>query len=196
MNIKMKSTRPYTLGVRAASSQARQRRILEGVIRLLKTRFRSEIRLEDVAAGAEVTVQTVLNLFGSRSALLDQAVAEWLSELRAQRLRAEPGDVEGAIAALVDHYEQFGDLMIRNLAEQADLNLIETGKNGHRQWVQRQFGPYMGSVNDKGRRTLVDQLVCVCDVYTWKLLRRDIGRSRPETEATILSMVKVIVGGA
>jgi hypothetical protein len=62
--------------------------------------------------------------------------------------------------------------------------------------VQRQFGPYMGSVNDKGRRTLVDQLVCVCDVYTWKLLRRDIGRSRPETEATILSMVKVIVGGA
>lgn len=196
MTIKMKSTRPYTLGVRAASSQARQRRILEGVIRLLKTRFRSEIRLEDVAAGAEVTVQTVLNLFGSRSALLDQAVAEWLSELRAQRLRAEPGDVEGAIAALVDHYEQFGDLMIRNLAEQADLNLIETGKNGHRQWVQRQFGPCMGSVNDKERRTLVDQLVCVCDVYTWKLLRRDIGRSRPETEATILSMVKVIVRGA
>ena len=26
------------------------------------------------------------------------------------RLRADPGDVEGAIAALVDHYEQFGDL--------------------------------------------------------------------------------------
>jgi AcrR family transcriptional regulator len=192
----MKLRRPYTLRARAASSQARQARILEAVVELLKTRFRSEIRLEDVAAGAEVTVQTVLNLFGSRSALLDQAMAEWLRDLRAQRLRAEPGDVEGAISALVDHYEQFGDLVIRNLAEQADLDLIETGRAGHRQWVQRQFGAYTGSLADKGRRTLVDQLVCVCDVYTWKLLRRDMGRSRPETEATILSMVKAIIGGA
>jgi len=192
----MKIRRPYNLGARAASSEARQRRILETVVELLKTRFRSEIRLEDVAAGADVTVQTVLNLFGSRSSLLDQAVAEWLGNLRAQRLRADPGDVEGAIAALVDHYEQFGDLVLRNLAEQADLELIETGRGGHRQWVQRQFAPYMGSLSEKARRTLVDKLVCVCDVYTWKLLRRDMGRSRPEAEATILGMVKAIIRGA
>ena len=192
----MKTQRPYNLGARAASSEARQRRILETVVELLKTRFRSEIRLEDVAAGADVTVQTVLNLFGSRSSLLDQAVARWLGNLRAQRLRADPGDVEGAIAALVDHYEQFGDLVLRNLAEQADLELIETGREGHRQWVQRQFAPNMGSLSEKARRTLVDKLVCVCDVYTWKLLRRDMGRSRPETETTILGMVKAIIRGA
>jgi len=192
----MKTRRPYSLGARAASSEARQRRILETVVELLKTRFRSEIRLEDVAAGAGVTVQTVLNLFGSRSSLLDQALAVWLGELRATRLRADPGDVEGAIAALVDHYEQFGDLVLRNLAEQADLEVIATGRAGHRQWVQRQFASHMGSLSEKARRTLVDKLVCVCDVYTWKLLRRDMSRSRPETEATILSMVKAIIGEA
>jgi AcrR family transcriptional regulator len=191
----MKS-RPYTLRARAASSEARQRRILETVVELLKSRFRSEIRLEDVAAGADVTVQTVLNLFGSRAALLDQALAEWLRELRAQRLCAEPGDVKGAIAALIDHYEQFGDLVIRNLAEQADVDLIETGRAGHRQWVQRQFAPYMRPLSEKARRSLIDKLVCVCDVYTWKLLRRDMARSRPETEATIFDMVKAIIGGA
>src|SRR5262245_60693489 len=106
----MKTRRPYSLGARAASSEARQRRILETVVELLKTRFRSEIRLEDVAAGAGVTVQTVLNLFGSRSSLLDQALAVWLGELRATRLRADPGDVEGAIAALADPYGQVGGL--------------------------------------------------------------------------------------
>jgi AcrR family transcriptional regulator len=190
----MKS-RPYIQRARAASSEATQRRILEAVMELLETRFRSEIRLDDVAAGAGVTVQTVLNLFGSRAELLDQAMAEWLRGLRAQRLRAEPGDVAGAITALVDHYEQFGDLMIRNLAEQADLDLIETGRAGHRQWVQRQFARSMEPLGEKNRRNLVDKLVCACDVYTWKLLRRDIGRSRAESEATILSMVKSIVSG-
>jgi len=191
----MKS-RPYIQRVRAASSEATQRRILETVIELLNTRFRSEIRLDDVAAGAGVSVQTVLNLFGNRAALLDQATTEWLRELRGQRLRAEPGDVAGAIVALLDHYEQFGDLMIRNLAEQVELELIETGRAGHRQWVQRQFAPYMGTLTEKARRTLVDKLVCICDVYTWKLLRRDMGRSRPESEAAILDMVKAIIGGA
>lgn len=179
--------------VRAASAEATRRRMLGVVVTLLKSRFRSEIRLEDVAQGAQVTVQTVLNVFGSRSGLLDEALADLLRELRAQRLRAEPGDTGGAIAALVDHYEQFGDLVIRNLAEQADPHLIEAGRAGHRQWVQRQFGPQMAQLDAKRRPSLIDQLVCACDVYTWKLLRRDIGRSRPEAEATIRAMVKAIV---
>ncbi len=181
---------------RAASAETTRRRILDVVVTLLKSRFRSEIRLEDVAQVAEVTVQTVLNVFGSRSALLDMALADLLRELRAQRLRAEPGDTESAIAALVDHYEQFGDLVIRNLAERADPQLIEAGRAGHRQWVQRQFAPQIEPLDAKRRRSLTDQLVCACDVYTWKLLRWDIGRSRPEAEATIRSMVKAILGAA
>ncbi len=188
----MKIARSYTLRARAASAEATRRRILGVVVTLLKTRFRSEIRLQEIAEGAEVTVQTVLNVFGSRSELLDEALADLLRKVKAQRLRAEPGDIEGAIVALVDHYEQFGDLVIRNLAEQADPQLIETGRAGHRQWVQRQFAPQIGRLA-KRRRSLIDELVCACDVYTWKLLRRDIGRSRSGTEATILAMVSAIV---
>jgi hypothetical protein len=59
--------------------------------------------------------------------------------------------------------------------------------------VQRQFAAQIEQIDPERRRSLVDELVCVCDVYTWKLLRRDIGRSRPETETTILSMVAAIV---
>ena len=178
---------------RAASAEATRHRILDTAASLLKSRFRSEIRLEDVAVGAQVTIQTIINVFGGRSALLDQALAELLRDLRSQRLRSNPGDTEGAIAALIEHYEQFGDLVIRNLAENADRELIETGKAGHRQWVQRQFAPYMAKLEAKDRRLLTDQLVCACDVYTWKLLRRDMGRSRPESESTILAIVKAIV---
>jgi hypothetical protein len=195
-HIKMKYVRAYNMRARAASAEATRCRILEVVVCLLKSRFRSEIRLEDVAVGAQVTVQTVINVFGSRSGLLDEALAGLVREVREQRLRAEPGDLEGAIAALIDHYEQFGDLVVRNLAEQADSELIETGQAGHRQWVQRQFAPQLSQLDAKGRRSLIDELVCVCDVYTWKLLRRDMGRSRSETETTILGMANAIVRAA
>jgi len=181
---------------RAASAEATRRRVLDAAVSLLKSRFRSEIRLDDVAAGAQVTVQTIINVFGGRSALLDQALEELLRDLRAQRLHPDPGNIEGAIAALIEHYEQFGDLVIRNLAENADRELIEIGRVGHRQWVQRQFAPQTAKLDAKGRRSLIDQLVCAGDVYAWKLLRRDMGRSRTETESTILATVHAIVGAA
>lgn len=190
----MKLARSYTMRARAAAAEATRRRILEAVVTLLTSRFRSEIRLEDIAEGAQVTVQTIINVFGSRSALLDMAFATLLQEIREQRLRAEPGDLKGAVGALLDHYEQFGDLVVRNLAEQADPELIAVGRAGHRQWVQRQFEAQIARVDPTRRRSLTDELVCVCDVYTWKLLRRDMGRPRPETEKTILSLVNAIVG--
>lgn len=179
---------------RAATVEATRRRILEAARAQLKERFRSEIRLEDVARDASVTVQTVLNTFGSRASLLEEALGELLEELRAQRLQPEPGDDRGAIAALIEHYERFGDWVIRNLAERADPELIELGRKGHREWVFRQFSKALVAVEGRRRQILIDQLVCVCDVYTWKLLRRDMVRSRAQTEATMLDMVGAIIG--
>lgn len=189
----MKVARSYTMRARAASAEATRRRILEVVVALLKTRFRSEIRLVDIATGADVSVQTVLNLYCSRSALLDLALAGLLAELRAQRLRAEPGDTAGGIAALVHHYEHFGDLVVRNLAENADPEMIQIGRTGHRKWIQRQFAPQLKEVHNDSRRSLVDALVCMCDVYTWKLLRRDMLRSRTDVEATLRMMVDALL---
>lgn len=190
----MKAARSYRMRTRAVAAEATRHRILQVVETLLKTRFRSEIRLDDVAAGAQVTVQTIINVFGSRSALLDEAYSNLLRGLRAQRLRPKPGDIRGAISALVEHYEQFGDLVARNLAEQADPELIETGRTGHRKWVQRQFAGCLEATLPKERRSQTDALVCICDVYTWKLLRRDFGRSRAEAEETMLEMVNAMLG--
>lgn len=192
----MKEARPYTMRARATAAEATRQRILESVVTLLKSRFRSEVRLEDVAEGAHVTVQTILNVFGSRSALIETAFAMFLQRLREQRLRAAPGDLEGAVKALVDHYEVFGDLIVRNLVEQSDTEFIVIGRVGHRQWVQRQFAVQIERADRRCRRSLTDALVCVCDVNAWKLLRRDLGRSRPETEKSIVLMARSIANGA
>ena len=40
---------------------------------------------------------------------------------------------------------------------------------------------------------LLDALVIACDVYTWKLLRRDAGRSRLDAEGCVRFIVSRIL---
>ena len=41
-------------------------------------------------------------------------------------------------------------------------------------------------------RALIDSLVAVTDVFVWKLLRLDLGRSRAEVQSLVLSMAEAI----
>jgi AcrR family transcriptional regulator len=196
--INMKISRPYTMRTRADHAETTRRRIIDAAVEQVRTRFRPDIRLEDVARGADVSVQTVLRIFGSRAGLLEQALRQLGREIAAQRGRAEPGDIAGGVSALFDHYEQVGDLVIRNLAGEPAPALqpgLEAGRARHREWVERQFGPQLGLLAHSDREWTVDALVCACDVYTWKLLRRDMGRSRAEAESTMARMVGAILGG-
>jgi AcrR family transcriptional regulator len=180
--------------VRADSANATRERILESAVAELWRRRGSEVRLEDVAARAGVTVQTVLRIFGRRSALLASASTQLRDRILEQRESAAPGDIAGTITALFDHYEDMGDFVIRNLAEEEALpelrEWLEQGRRAHRQSMQRQFAPQLAGRQD---RVLLDALVIACDVYTWKLLRRDAGRTRPDAEACVRFIVSRIL---
>jgi len=63
--------RPYTLGLRLTRSDERRTAILSAAIHRLESGPISGFTLETVAASAEVTRQTVYNLFGTRSGLLE-----------------------------------------------------------------------------------------------------------------------------
>jgi AcrR family transcriptional regulator len=183
---------------RAASAETTRASILQAALVLLRNSFRSDIRLEDIAKNAGVTVQTVLRLYGSRAELLDQAITELLQEIGSQVHTAEPGNVAGSISAIVSHYEEAGDLVIRSLADEAEPGMgqiLAVGRSQHRLWVEEQFAPQIACYRAVERDRLVDSLDCVTDVYIWKKLRRDMGRSRLEAEATMVMMVRVLLGG-
>ena len=182
---------------RATSASATRQRIVDETTALLKAHFRSDIHLDDVARAAQVSVQTILRLFGSRMALLERAGEELGRHISDQRDRAAPGDIDGAIDGLIDHYEEVGDIVIRNLADEADPAVqpgISVGRTRHRQWVEQHFAPQLERYDPPERDMLVDALVCACDVYTWKLLRRDMGRSRRDAELTMARTVKTLLG--
>ncbi|QWF83899.1 TetR/AcrR family transcriptional regulator [Amycolatopsis sp. CA-230715] len=192
----MKSGRTYTQRARAESAEATRRRILLAAVGLLRARLRTDIRLADVAAEAKVSVQTVLRAFGSRDELLEVALTELLAEFGHALDQAEPGDVDGSVTAWFDHYEQVGEIVTRNLADEsapAVARIAAIGRERHRARVLRQLAPQLREVPPSRRARVEDALVCACDVYTWKLLRRDMGRPRPEAEATMALMITGIV---
>lgn len=191
----MKATRAYVMRARAESALGTRQRILEAAVEELWERGLSEVRLEQVAARSEVTVQTVLRLFGSKSDLMESAWVPLRDRIRRQRELAEPGDVEGTISALFDHYEHMGDFVIRNLADEKRLpelrGWLARGRKGHRQSMEHQFAPQLSGLDNK--KLVLDCLVVACDVYTWKLLRRDARRNRKEAEACVRHMVDGIL---
>ena len=43
------------------------------------------------------------------------------------------------------------------------------------------------------RRRRLAQLVSICDVYTWKLLRKDAGLSRRQTELALIELLQPLM---
>lgn len=71
--------------------------------------------------------------------------------------------------------------MIRMLALEervpALATLLANGRAGHRAWVQEAFADQLPPAGDPGRDQAVRLHVVATDIYTWKLLRRDMGLS-------------------
>ena len=78
---------------RAEATAATRERIIDSVTRLFFERASDRFSLEDVAAGADTTVQTVLRHFGSKDRLLRAALDRAMEEVREERMQAPIGDV-------------------------------------------------------------------------------------------------------
>jgi len=151
---------------------------------------RGEMTLQAIADGAGVTVQTVLRHFGSRQGCLDAVRERFMARVDAQRGHTAPGDVDGALTALLTHYEAEGRLVLALLAHEVDdpmaQEAVNTGRDYHRAWVVRCFGPHL----EPSDAVQVDAVVAATDLYVWKLLRLDLGRSPDDVRAVLDRLVR------
>lgn len=186
----MKTNRSYTMTARAESVQATRQRIIEALFELARDRMFPDISLDDVANRAGVSVQTVLRQFGSRAALIDANMEYAIARVRQERA-APAGDVDAAMKALLDHYEDRGNTALVMLAQESSDpqvgRITELGRQMHRDWVKAVFAPLKPDV------ATLDLLVVATDVYTWKLLRHDRRLSRTVTEQRMKSLVLAVV---
>jgi AcrR family transcriptional regulator len=181
---------------RAQASAALRERIIDSTERLFEELASDRFSLEDVAAGAGTTVQTVLRHFGSKDQLLRATMARGMDRVRQARMQAPVGNVSAAVLNLVEHYEGLGDMVLRWLAEE-DRNpfmheVLDHGREFHHEWVAQTFAPQLQRATGAAKRRRVAQLVAITDVYVWKLLRRDLQLSRRQTEAAIIELIEAL----
>lgn len=196
----MKQPRPrtYRMSARADAATATHRAILEAAIRQFGARPWEEVSLADIAGEAGVTVQTVLRRFGSKEGLTQGAVALGVEEVRRARWHSPPGDLPAALHGLVVHYEQWGDRSLRFLSQEDRISAMrqvtDAGRALHHGWVEHVFAPWLSRARVPARKRLRATLIAATDVFTWKILRRDLGFDPRAAELTIRELVEAILG--
>lgn len=195
----MKSgTRTYSMDKRSGAAAETSRRILESTMELYWQMPIENVTLAMIAERSGVAVQTVIRKFGGRDEVFTAAAEMARDQVDAEREVAGGAALEEIVAVLVDHYEAYGDGVMKLLSEENSLpviaEIIAHGRELHRDWCDRVFAAELDSVAGPERRRRRAQLIAICDVYTWKLLRRDNGLSRKETELAIAEMVAALTG--
>jgi AcrR family transcriptional regulator len=197
--------RAYKQVARAKAREQTRETLLRAATEEVEQDSWSQASLESVAGRAGVSKQTALRHFGSKQGLLDAVISRTSSLVVKERNDAPIGDIRGAVASLVRHYERYGDIMVRLLPYRDAVvrvmggesrrnplsRAVDHGHEVHEEWVLRTFEPQLANLDDPCTRDRrLAQLVAICDVYVWKILRRDIGLQRPQVEEAVVEMIE------
>lgn len=192
--MKSKTPRPYRMTARAEAAEQTGERIVDAMLSRFASTPYDRIRLEDIAADAEVTVQTVVRRFGSKHGLLAATVEREFARLAGDRAAAMGDGPESTLHSLVAYYEHHGVLILKLYAEAHQApgvpELAERGRTFHVQWCREAFADALGTGLDKRTRDRrLAQVVAVCDATTWRILRQDGGLSPAQTERALLELL-------
>lgn len=190
-------SRRYDMTNRARGAAETRERILDVTEELFATVPFKDVTLQSIAQGSGVTVQTVLRHMGSRDGCFEAMARRLGSRVDKQRGHTAPGDVEAAVDEVLAHYEAEGRIVLSLLGqERSDPQLADAvaiGRAQHRAWVERAFGPRLGTQPSEGT---VDSLVLATDIYVWKLLRLDLGRSLEATREIVVKLVRALLAAS
>lgn len=191
--------RSYRMRARAEAAEATASRILDAAVQLFTDHPFDEVSLDQVAEVAGVTKRTVLRRFSSKEDLFVTAMDHAVDEMRRPLDVAPVGDVPGAIRTYIAHYERWGTNRLRMIEQEDRIAVIrenaEGGREYHRAWIERVFGPQLSAQSGKKRERSVLGLIVLTDVFTWKKLRLDLGVGRTETERTLIALTNTLLKG-
>jgi AcrR family transcriptional regulator len=189
----LKAARPYRQTARAAAAEATRVSVLDAFRRRLEGDWFEDIRLEDVARDAGVTVQTVIRLFGGKDGLIDATMDRMAAAINLNR--GEPtDDAPLLVKRIVDDYEQVGDLVMRLLDQEerhpAIRKVTDFGRSEHRASLAKAFAAALAPLPETDARRRLDALVVATDLYVWKLVRRDMRRPESELRTLMESLIQ------
>ena len=185
--------RPYRMTARAEATEATGNAILDAALAAFERLPFEQVTLKDVAAQSGVTVQTVLRRYGSKELLFEAMAQRERVRITTARAVPEDADLETALGALIDHYEEDGDVVLHLVAQERHSALVQEvvqdGRRIHRVWVERHCGAALAGARGQERERRIHAAIAATDLSTWQLLRRDLGLDRGEVEATMITLL-------
>lgn len=171
-----------------------RRRIAEAALSLFKERDYDDVSLNAIARSAGVSHQTVLNHCENKAGVLLAAGDLFSEEIRSLEADAVPGDVRSVVHTTCVRYEALGDANARWAAMSTRAPEVAEGlargRLGFQAWLAEMLGDLLpGDEDPDERRRVLLGLHAALDVFTWKLLRRDLGLSQEQTEAQLTDLV-------
>jgi len=191
------ATRPYRMTARAAAAAGTADKILDATKHLFSENLIADITLADIAQRSGVTAQTILRRFGDKDTLFAEAISRLGDEILSQRGRATPNDLDDLLGNLIEHYETHGQLILKMLAEESTTPTIQPalafGRDYHRRWCETVFAATLEPLTGTERERRRAQLIAICDLRTWEVLRSRMGLSRDETHAALREMLQPLI---
>jgi len=192
--------RPYRMVKRARAAANTSERIVAAAAELFGRLPYDQVTLSAIADGAGVAIQTVMRRFGSKESLFVEVGEARGRLIRAAGDQVREGDVEGAVGNAVESYELWGDVIMHLLEQEPQVSVVrrgaEKGRRYHQAWVRRIFAPLLSGISRGEREVQLAQLVVATDLYSWKILRRDLGLDRRTAERCMGQMVTAILRAA
>jgi AcrR family transcriptional regulator len=182
---------------RAASAAQTAAAILDASWELFEENVIAEITLADIAARSGVTTQTVLRRFGDKDGVFAAMFDKLGSEVVERRERAQPNVIDDIVSKLVDNYEVSGRIMLKMLAEEATTpavrGILDAGRRGHRKWCGTMFSDTLVGLSKSRRHRRLAQLIAICDLRTWEILRINSQLSPRETKLALSEILTPLV---
>ncbi len=189
--------RPYRMTARAVTTAHTATAILDATWELFADKPFAEITLAEIAARSGVRTQTVLRRFGDKDAVFVAMFDKLGTDVVERRGRPPLDNIEDIVANLVDNYELSGRLTLKMLAEEATTpavrDVLAAGRKGHRRWCTKVFSDTLAGLPRTERHRRLAQLVAICDVHTWEILRIRSGLSCRATKTALAEMLAPFV---
>jgi len=186
--------RAYDMTKRTEGVAGTRRRIAEAALDLFMERDYDAVSLNEIARAAGVSHQTVLNHCESKAGVLLAAGEVFSEQVTALEVSAVPGDVASVVRATCIRYEALGDANARWAAMSTRAPEVaeglERGRRNFQAWLEEMFDELMpGPGEPAERQRVLLGLHAALDVFTWRLLRRDLGLSKARTEQQLTDLV-------
>jgi AcrR family transcriptional regulator len=181
---------------RARSVEETRSRIIAAATRLFGERPFDLVSFAQVARASGIGIATVVRQFETKEKLFAAAANAAKNVVDSEAASTPSGEPAAAVRSALYGYERYGDVVLGLLAQEQRVpqirEVLQHGRAVHRAWVLRVFASVLRRRRGRQRQVRFAQLMATTDLLMWKLLRRDLGLSRRETERSMLELVEAL----